>query len=220
MGNANPYFDPSEDDDILNDSVETTPEIKQEFTKQQKMYGPDGKELPANVQQQLGKYLQVGSIDQRSANTPIEFRAMSSLMEFYASLTSFRFDGPLIAAMAHVLDQITDGQVTTMHRKYEAERKLLYSRVITTFGAILLRIYQETEGLAWQEELIHYCVSLNDINDYVRRKAEFHYRQVCEELGDEPDENLIEYGRYSGISNLHKIAFGNPPTMDAMKMDE
>lgn len=214
---VNPYFDPTEDDDILkstSDAVDGS-EIKQEFTKQQKIYGPDGNELPANVQKQLSQYVQVGSLDQRSANTPLEFRAMTSLMEFFATLSTFRFDGPLIAAVAHVLDDLTGGKVTAVYRKHEAERKLLYSKVVETFGSILLKIYQDTENMISGEELIHYCISFNDINSYVRRKAEFDYRRICEELGEEPDENLIIHGRYSNVSTLHKIAFGNPPTMEA-----
>lgn len=214
---SNPYLNPDEDADLFEDpeGSDAAQSSKQNFVdKDYKLVGHNGKELPEDVQEVLGKYVNDGIPAQ--SNLPIEFQAVSSIFEFYSEISTFSSDGPLLAAVAHAVDEMTGGRVRLLYEKYEAERKLLYCNILMQFNTTLLKIRDYSEDTPdWLNEVSTYFESAIDIIGFVHQKAENTYREICGEIGQEPDEELIENGQYSIRDYITKLALMSPPALES-----
>lgn len=212
------------DDDILSDdSVEVTsePTIVEDAeastnTREDSFTvgGIAAKDLPDDVRDALRNYTNIHQleIENTRVNIPGELRLVISMMNFFADMSHYHEDGALIAATAHVVDEITEGRVKLMYRKYEAERTMMYTSIVMKFRDSFEAIVANTEVEShWAEELVAFMETTASVAEYNRKQAVGTYIATCEQLGHEPDEVLIEEGKYGTRSYIHRIGLGLPP---------
>lgn len=178
--------------------------------------GLNGEELPQEVQEAIARQIgSSGGFESRSS-LPIEIRAMQSMLEFFGQMASYSSDSSLIAAVAEVLDEATSGRVSLVTRRFQAEREIMTGHVAKKFLNFLLDDAPEElkDNELWMQQCMHYFESYIDMNQFFLDRAVYMYRKTCAELKQEPDEQLIELGRYTSRNFIRQIAFRNPPADD------
>lgn len=200
---VNPYRSPDDDSDILGD------EGSDQNTRWE-IRGPNGEELPRELQEALRDY--VGGIAEAANSLPAAFKAVRGMYEFFANFRTFQNEGPLILAVAEVLNELTKGKVHDIWRLHEYEREIMYSNTIAIF---LNRIHSSIDPEdEYGNELIFYFETAAEIAIFVKEKASADYMNLCEMIGMEPDQKLMEEGIYSKTNDFLKVALGHPFAMD------
>lgn len=201
---VNPYKSHDDDADILGDANGSDTEVRWEIR------GPNGEELPPELQEALKDY--VGGMAEAGASLPVAFKAVRGMYEFFANFRMFQDDGPLLLAVAEVLNEMSKGRVHDIWRIHECEREIMYSTTISNFlNRILSSISPEDE---YGNEIIFYFETAAEIAVFVRKYATDNYISLCDEAGLTPDPGLIEEGIYSKTNDFLKVALGNPFASD------
>lgn len=216
MSSPNPYLNPSADDDLFSDDTKTEEsgekapdnEIKAEFITGR----THADHIPDEIKAELKKHVHIDLDEQGRSTMPPELRMVSTMMEFYSSITNFKDDGALIAAMAQMLDEWSNGSLRDYHMKYESEREIIASKILLNFSNAFVKLLRlDEETTKWTAEVVDYIESYCEMVQFNFDKAVHNYRKACEMLEEEPDEGLIENGVYSVRTFITRIALAMPP---------
>lgn len=207
---ANPYAHFEDDDELLGVNTAATQHNGAVF----ELRGPHGEDLPEEMQEALQKYLGY-SIPVRSETVPLIFRAITGVYDFFANFADYSTQGPLLAALAEVVDDLTDGKLGEVYNLIEAERKILYTWAIEKFLIAILpedgNWGKDLAGDASNEEVAMYFETYLDAVRFVRSKASSIYYNLCSKLNRQPDEGLVNTGIYSKRDEIRYITLNKPP---------
>lgn len=108
--------------------------------------------------------------------------------------------GPMLRALAEVVDEHTDGEVTRRYRFYEIERQIITSHQLlkTLNNALEAAKMANAKGPMWALEFT--CEFMIDRLTVTTTR----YRKLAAELGVEVDEQLIAAGVYAEPGVLTK----------------
>lgn len=193
---------PEDDDDILGGDSSHSGAV----------YSPDGKGFP--IPDSVLRELAASLADHLSQNSlPREFRAMCGMFEYFADIVLFDISGPMLAAVAQVLDQETDGRVRALYELREAERVLSSThQVLRVQDGVMSKLrYENLDMSSHIYQTKFFTQSFVNLTNHVQAKAINKYRLMCERLNKEPDEVLITTGYYSKRDIYSRIAMLRPP---------
>ena len=200
---------PDDDSDILDITyAESSSSSKIEDEDGIRVMGPNGSsmKLPRALAHELDKLM---GIDSNRLSQELE--AVIGMFGFFKDMTIFATDGALLAAVAQVLDNITDGQVTLHYELRESERILLYTHQIIRLQKKIMDIFKFEEADSILKKMRLYMLSFLSLTTHVHNKAIKSYNDTCAKLGKEPDTVLLETGSY-GVRDMYaKIALLYPP---------
>ncbi len=141
-----------------------------------------------------------------------------------STLSSFNshMDQGLILAMAELLEEISDGRLTLLHDKVEAERMVLVAHSNLALTEYLNDFYNDMlEGKRKNSEynikfppaesFATFIIASNKYFNFMLNKYVRIYKDACTLCGVEPDLKLIDNGYYSKSTRFRKYGFGNPP---------
>lgn len=207
MSAANPYLSgDDDDDDLLADKGASNGPTQ---------FGNSGggsglaPELAKALKDYIGAYLP-GFMPDALSNMPLAFRAVSGMLDFFTDFTRFKVDGPLIWAMAEVLDELSNGKVRLLYQLHECERQIMSTHSIQR---IMRRITEHPPKhiQEHQTEVSLYFEVFNDLINYTQDKATSLYYDLCEKLGREPDVVLVNEGFLSSRDTFARAAMLRPP---------
>lgn len=203
---SNPYFDPNADADLFAEDEEqaSTNEISTDFII--------GSQIPEDMKNALRDHVNIDISASANSKMAPELHMVVSMIEIFDDVSSFQKSGSLIAAMAAVLDEMTNGRLRVYNEKYEAERRIIASHIIKSFSkefTVLLNV--DSMQHSWTAELIDYVESYGELVEHTLAQAIDVYRSSCKELDVEPDENLITTGIYSVRDYITRAALVSPP---------
>lgn len=207
---SNPYLEGDEDADILGDDKNN---INTGYGRKQFILrGPNGEELPPELQSTVAKYVSVHEdATIVGESLPIEFKAVSATFHYVSAWPTYQEEGPLIWAMAEILDEMTDGHLTRLYNLRETERVILYTHAVKRF---MNSLYQALESFGSESnfigETLTYVEGFVEICDFVHFKSVDEYRSLCKQLGREVDEEFIESGIYTTRSRFCTVAMARP----------
>lgn len=173
--------------------------------------GPNGEELPAEVQESLGRYLNPWG--QKESSLPNEFKAVKGLFEFFAGYSYYQQSGTLLLAIADVVDDMSEGLLGRVYRLHEAERRIMWTQHITRLEGLMSTINWMVDGAhnAYEVEIGMFFDVLMHIARWYQEAAALEYVAVCEELGREPDNEFVQTGKLTERTHFQKIAMNHPP---------
>lgn len=213
--NDNPYLNDADDSDLFEE------ENPKEEKKRYVLRGPDGQELPPELQEKLSQYLDTywdGMGGNAISTIPSEFLAMGQLFSFFSQFVSYRETGALVLAVAEVLDEITDGKVTKTHKFHEAQRSILFTHSNLKVINMLIETLTPSsgsDGSSWHwAELKLYLETYGDLVKFVQTKAQNTYLAMANELGKEVDQQFLDGGTKTSRTSLENITLGHPGADD------
>jgi hypothetical protein len=147
----------------------------------------------------------IGNLGEEEAHHALIQAAIKSYSQFE--------EGALNVAMAELLDEMSKGRLTLMHKKVNAERMII---IAAGNGYLMSYMNKVLETMQERNFLIgpFYKVFLstnNEFNMFVKEKYVKIYSEICDELGVEKDSGLMEDGFYSDNSQFRKYGLNNPP---------
>lgn len=207
---ANPYLEGNEDDDILNatDNLNTGYGRKQFVVR-------DGanKEIAPELEGTVSRYVSAFGAETTvvGENLPVEFKAVSATFGYLAAWPSYKEEGPLMWAMAEILDEMSDGYLSRLYDLRESERKIIYTHSVKRFMNSLFQVLETyvNENNFIGESLL-YIESFVEIVDFIHFRAVEEYEHICRQLDREPDASLIETGIYTTRNKFCSVAMARP----------
>jgi hypothetical protein len=209
---SNPYLNPDEDSDILNSHGDKK-QVRRQYSSYQGRLDAD---LPDDLKEAITSYISndgefdVDDIEIIVDSLPVEFRAMSTMYDYYSNYTRFKPDGPVIYAMAEILDEITDGRLSALADLRETERLIFSCHSLLRFMNLYLSWINPEEHRHYQNELFIYVDTFQNLLNYVLEKTIEQYRQHCKFLDKPVDEGLVESGVYTTRTRWCRDSMGRP----------
>jgi hypothetical protein len=137
------------------------------------------------------------------------YAILQSSIASYSTFESFALN----VAMAELLDELTNGRLTLMHVKVNAERMI----IIAAGNNYVMDYMEDILGIIQQKNLLmspFYKAVLEtnkDFNLFLKEKYVQIYSDACEKLDVEKDLELIKTGFYSDNTQFRKYGLNNPP---------
>lgn len=210
---ANPYLNDDDDADILSPS---TSEVAQSESGRKKLTirGVEGEALPEDLKNAISNYVDTENTDFGvvvGQGLPVEFRSVAWIFDYFCEYSRTKTDGPVMLAVAEVLDQMSDGRVSMLARLYEAERRIMWTqgvkRVLNVF--ITGDIFKGSNN-PYLGEITMYFETYGDVINFIYDTAVNEYRALSAKVGKEPDEEFIQTGILSERSLLKAMTMGYP----------
>lgn len=119
----------------------------------------------------------------------------------------------LNVAMAELLDEMSNGRLTKLHIKVNAERMIVIS---AGNGYLMNYMFTILETMQQREYLIApfykiFVDTTREFNAFIKEKYVEVYSQICDELGVEKDTGLMETGFYTDNNQFRKYGLNSPP---------
>lgn len=208
---TNPYLSDDDDEDLLGDEAPKTSPAR--GNTRVEFRGPGGEQLSPELQKALGEYFKDYQPNMKGIDIiPGIMGAISGMYEYFADITKYRQNGPLVAAMAEIMDEVTNGRLNMIYMLKEAERKIVSIHTVKRHINLFLMSRQAD---AVQNEVAHemmaYFASLGKLCDFIQGRAVKLYYDLCAKLEREPDEVMVESGFYTTVDTYTRASLGNPP---------
>jgi hypothetical protein len=153
---------------------------------------------------------------------------MSAMLEGFSRVTTMKEENAVLAALADVVDEISNGAVSTRFEYYNAKRKLITSHIIKAYLNSMINLIESSLGspesdtvvsIATEdgtsaenmEEVLGFMRVFKDLIDFLSANAERQYRRACDLANEPVDENLILNGILSERSWWERWAMNKPP---------
>ena len=213
---SNPYFDPNADADLFGDTTTSTGHKHaldgSTCSRCNRVHVQPPEGLSPGDLDQLGQLLDslpdnlvdamintlLDALEDDRPPVPPHAHFMATFFEGLHKTDHDNEAGPLLRAMAEVLDLMTDGQVSARRALYELERQLIVTHhtLKACNNALEEARAQDLSGPQWL--LGFTCDFLVDRLGILSAR----YRKVAADAGIEPDELIIEAGVYSNATDL------------------
>lgn len=204
---VNPYLNPDDDEDLLGDNAGSS--------KKQgpivEFRGPNGEHLPDHLQSALAEYFQDYNTVSSENAVPGIFRAIAGMYDYFYDITRYKEFGPLLAAMAELVNEYSDGRLMLIYQLKESQRKIAAIHQVKRQINIFLTGATVDEMNDIKAEMMTYFETLASLCDFVQNKATSLYYDLCAKLEQEPDKELVESGYYTNRDTITRVSFGNPP---------
>lgn len=210
MSNSNPYYDPSADDDIFGDAgssgVSATghkhsidgsvcPRCSRPHPPVPEDMDPEARTALLELLDAMPDALvdvMIGAFGGGMAGGEVPPHA-HFMQVFFQAVHASDYDnrpGPVLRAVAEVLDELSGGQVSRRIKIYECERQLIVThRVLKTCNNAMEEARsQDMDGPLWLMGFA--CEFLLDRLGIIASQ----YRKLCAEASMDPDEQVIEVG--------------------------
>lgn len=205
MAEPNPYLDDS-DDDLLGDDSK----------------GKDvhDRSMPPSMGEQLASYFKGygpgrnGHVHTEECVIPLMTHTVSGFFTYFYDVTMYREYGPLISAMAEVLNEMSDGYLEAIYQLKEAERKIYTTHSVMKAVNVFMTLEQAEDTLNIRAEMVSYFKTFGALTEFVQQRAVNLYLHLCQQLGREPDQGLIETGYYTNRNTFTRIGQGRPPAVN------
>lgn len=172
-------------------------------------------DLPSEVLDALSNFLDGMPGDVLSSqiiiarSTPDRSKVIADFMEFSKILNEVGADGPLIRAIAEVVDEMSGGKVERLWRVYQSERELLIAHTVLKAINTMKVGLEGKKGTAEQgadDEVLWKLLEQlqNSTMERIGAAVE-RYRFRAGETGVAIDEQLIETGTYSPDHNRSRF---------------
>jgi hypothetical protein len=121
---------------------------------------------------------------------------LTGFMSYAEKMDNVGTSTPVMRAVVEYLDEQTDGRISRRWKVYESERRL----VVTHHMHNSARLAMEEATEEGAEPNKHFLGLLEMIIDYTTERMELvrqKYYEACAEAGYEPDQLIIEEGKYN-----------------------
>ena len=190
---SNPYLDDS-DDDLLKEADKKTAKTSGAGISDNirvEVVGMNG-QMPAELQAALANYFAGYMISPTAGDAvPLILRAIPSTYEYLTEITRWRENGPLLNAVADLLNEMTEGRLLLIYQLKEAERKIHSTHKVKKYINFFLTGEATQDAQEFQAEIQSYFKSMGSIVNFVQSRAVNLYYDLCAKLGREPDEGLV-----------------------------
>jgi len=178
----------------------------------------DVSQISSNIEEEFAK------VGLRSSSLHTVSGALPDLYRFIGSVGGSFVPSPMDAAVARVLDEITEGSVSRYLAWYTAKRDILVlyvqKRGLEAIGRAVERVRRDLEEHNESYEAIrgvdhlmaHKDHLLNFINWQLNDACDA-YTKHCERLGIEVDSNLLATGHLSSVDIYEEVYLKRPPRM-------
>lgn len=203
----NPLIDDFGDDsDIIESPKKKKNNKKISITE---IRGPNGEKLPQAIQEALRTYLDTSRTDAEE-HTPIEFRAISHIIDNWSKMHTWQVEGATLVAVCEVLDGMTDGVFSQLVDYHQSRRVIIYTTITEKVVRGLMNIMDPGDTKEYTNELWLFLDVYLDFIYFTKERAIKKYRQMCEEVGRDVDENFIETGILASRNNWERTLFSRP----------
>lgn len=202
--------DDDDDSDILNEAQKAKEAKKKDIGG---IRGPNGEKLPEHLEKALEQYIDTSRAD-AEANTPIEFRATAEVLDHWAQSSQYQRSGAALVAICELLDEITEGALTTLSHYHEARRTIIWTSQNIRNVRFILNVFEAADRANFLGELYEFLDIYLDYLYFTRENAVETYRKLSEMCGREVDENFIDTGVISTRSYWERQVFARPPAYE------
>lgn len=204
----NPFVDPNADDDLF----ETA---KPQNTSNSSVVQYDAN-LPTQVQKALTSFFKKTGINNsvvKTTEVPHELKVLSDIVSGTGREAYFYGDGPLIIAMAELLNETSNGLLEVIRQYHESRRVIIWAhatkRQFNFFSHVMDHLL-ESGTIEHAGKASLYSEIVLDFIEFKLDEAIFDYRNLSERLDRLVDEHFIITGRMTQRTEYDRVALGWP----------
>lgn len=230
---TNPYLNPDDDADILGNAPTRNGGANLNISGIQ-IVGPDGQKINVDSLENIPEVLSRAMAGQISGDTnPLQTAKMTTLtnvFEYFAKTANNNPAYPLVIAMAHMLDEMTNGYFGQLLKLYQLEMQLNHQHFIKRCVAQyqsadksarqLMESLGKDRSLPWSDDdFIAFAVAA-EIADFIIVDVSVRYYELCAQLNKEPDVQLIETGYHTNPEPYSAAVLGRDVEQYDREVDE
>ena len=205
----NPYADPNADDDLFETAKPQAP------TSNSSVVQYDSN-LPKQVQKALSAFFKKTGLTNgmvKTTEVPHELKVLSDIVSGTGREAYYYADGPLIIAMAELLNESTNGLLEIVRQYHESRRVIIWAhatkRQFSFFSSVMNNLMEHTT-LEHAGKASLYSEIVLDFVEFKLDEAIFDYRKLSHELDRLVDEHFILTGRMTQRTEYDRVALGWP----------